>query len=88
MQCGLGNIIQFQYCDEDEYLELKWIPRKLKDRQHRKRTLFHRGWLRRLIKPSITPDELLYNLLFDREHFFDNSDNELNVYRLQQIVRD
>ena len=85
---SLGNIILFQYCDEDEYLELKWIPRKLKDRQHRKRTLFHRGWLRRLIKPSITPDELLYNLLFDREHFFDNSDNELNVYRLQQIVRD
>ena len=82
-----GNIIQFQYCDED-YLELKWIPRKLKDGQHRKRTLFHRGWLRRLIKPTITPDELLYNLLFDREHFFDNSDQELSVYRLQEIVRD
>lgn len=82
-----GNIIQFQYCDED-YLELKWIPRKLKDGQHRKRTLFHRGWLRRIIKPQITPDELLYNLLFDREHFFDNSDKELSVYRLQEIVRD
>jgi hypothetical protein len=82
-----GNIIQFQYCDED-YLELKWIPRKLKDGQHRKRTLFHRGWLRRLIKPTIMPDELLYNLLFDREHFFDNSDQELSVYRLQEIVRD
>ena len=82
-----GNIIQFQYCDED-YLELKWIPRKLKDGQHRKRTLFHRGCLRRLIKPTITPDELLYNLLFDREHFFDNSDQELSVYRLQEIVRD
>ena len=82
-----GNIIQFQYCDED-YLELKWIPRKLKDGQHRKRTLFHRGWLRRLIKPTITPDELLYSLLFDREHFFDNSDKELSVYRLQEIVKD
>lgn len=82
-----GNIIQFQYCDED-YLELKWIPRKLKDGQHRKRTLFHRGWLRRIIKPQITPDELLYNLLFDREHFFDNSDKELSVYRLQEIVKD
>ena len=67
---------------------MKWIPRKLKDGQHRKRTLFHRGWLRRLIKPTITPDELLYNLLFDREHFFDNSDQELSVYRLQEIVRD
>lgn len=67
---------------------MKWIPRKLKDGQHRKKTLFHRGWLRRIIKPSITPDELLYNLLFDREHFFDNSDNELCVYRLQEIVRD
>ena len=84
---SLGNIILFQYCDEDEYLELKWIPKRLKDRQHRKRTLFHRGWLRRIIKPNITPDELLYNLLFDREHFFDNSDNELNVNRLQHIVR-
>lgn len=84
---SFGNFIQFQYCDEDEYLELKWIPRKLKDGQHRKRTLFHRGWLRRIIKPSITPNELLYNLLFDREHFFDNSDDELSVYRLQEIVR-
>ena len=84
---SLGNFIQFQYCDED-YLELKWIPKKLKDGQHRKRTLFHRGWLRRIIKPSITPDELLYNLIFDRELFFDNSDDELNIYRLQEIVKD
>lgn len=84
---SFGNNIQFQYCDEDEYLELKWIPQKLYDGQHRKITLFHRGWLRRIIKPNITPDELLYNLLFDREHFFDNSDEELNVYRLQEIVK-
>lgn len=84
---SLGNFIQFQYCYED-YLELKWIPKKLKDGQHRKRTLFHRGWQRRLIKPSITPDELLYNLIFDREHFCDNSDDELNIYRLQEIVKD
>ena len=84
---SIGNIIQFQFCDED-YLELKWIPKKLKDGQHRKRTLFHRGWLRRIIKPSITPDELLYNLLVDREHFFDNTDCELNTYRLMEIVRD
>ena len=69
-------------------MELKWIPRELIDGQHRKITLFHRGWLRRIIKSNITPNELLYNLLFDREHFFDNSDNELNVYRLQEIVRD
>lgn len=81
-----GNVIQFQFCDE-EYMELKWIPKTLYDGQHRKITLFHRGWLRRIIKPSITPDELLYNLLFDREHFFDNSDKELSVYRLQEIVR-
>jgi hypothetical protein len=69
-------------------MELKWIPKTLYDGQHRKITLFHRGWLRRIIKPSITPDELLYNLLFDREHFFDNSDKELSVYRLQEIVKD
>ena len=81
-----GNIIHFQFCDEDEYLELKWIPRKLKDGQHRKWTLFHRGWLRRIIKPSITPDELLYNLLVDREHFFDNLDGELTLSKLQTIV--
>ena len=31
---------------------------------------------------------MLYNLLFDREHFFDNSDKELSVYRLQEIVKD
>jgi len=81
-----GNAISFQYCDED-FLELKWIPKRLKDGQHRKRTLFHRGWQRRIIKPSITPDELLYNLLVDRERFIDNTDGEISVYRVQEIVR-
>jgi hypothetical protein len=50
--------------------------------------LFHRAWLRRLIKPSITPDELFYNLMVDRQRFFDNKDNVLSVDLLASKVKE
>lgn len=86
--------IKYQICDED-YLELNWISRmsndgkrvKRPDGSHRRSTLFHRGWLRRVIKQSITPNELLFNLINDVEYFFDNSDNVLDMSLLTTKVR-
>ena len=86
--------IKYQFCDDD-YLELSWIGNitangnqtKRKDGQHRRSTLFHRGWLRRVIKPSITPSELLFNLICDVERFLDNSDGVLDVDTLVTKVR-
>lgn len=91
----LGNkTIKYQFCNED-YLELSWIGSitangiriKRADGQHRRSTLFHRGWLRRVIKPSITPSELLFNLINDVEYFFNNSDGVLDVDTLVTKVR-
>ena len=79
--------IKFQYCEED-YIELAWIPKVITDGHHRRNVLFHRAWLRRLIKPSITPDELFYNLMVDRQRFFDNKDNVLSVDLLASKVKE
>jgi len=82
----LGEI-KYQWCD-DSYLELPWIPNVITDGQHRRNTLFHRAWLRRLIKPDITPDEMFFNLVVDCQRFFDNNDGALNVDLLSNKVYD
>lgn len=71
---------------DDDYVELIYSRKKFTDGQQRRKKLFVRAALRRLIKPNITADELLYNLFIDRELFFDNSDYELSVHVLKNIV--
>ena len=82
----LGDIM-FQYCEEG-YLELSWIPKTITDGHHRRNVLFHRAWQRRLIKPDISPDELFYNLMVDRERFFDNKDEVLSINLLVSKVKE
>jgi hypothetical protein len=82
-----GDDILYQECDLD-YLELPWIPKTLTDGHHRRNIIFHRAWLRRVICPSISPDEMLFNLLIDRERFFDNSDKVLSNSLLMKKIRD
>lgn len=71
----------------DNYVELRFIHGKLRDGQHRRKTLFVRAALRRLIKPSITADELLFNLFIDRDELFDNSDGVLSIRALMEYVK-
>lgn len=59
---------------------------KYKDGEHRRRHLKTYACLRRLIKPSTTPTELLFNLYIDRERFFDNSDAALTIEVLKSKV--
>ena len=59
---------------------------KYKDGEHRRRKLKTYACLRRLIKPSVTPSELLFNLYVDRERFFDNSDAALTIEVLKSKV--
>lgn len=82
-----GDSILYQECDLG-YLELPWIPKTLTDGHHRRSTLFHRAWLRRVICPGISPDELLFNLLIDRERFFDNTDKVLSNKLLMTKIRE
>lgn len=59
---------------------------KYKDGEHRRRHLKTYACLRRLIKPSTTPTELLFNLYVDRERFFDNSDAAISIEVLKSKV--
>ena len=88
--------IRYQKCDDD-YLELPWIGMKskesenilkIKDGQGRRLKLFFRAWFRRIINPRISPSELLYNLIVDKERFFDNSDGVLTLEFLKKMVTD
>ena len=68
------------------YLYFSW-NRKFKDGEGRRRKLTAYAKIRRLIKPSVTPSELLFNLYIDRERFFDNSDKQLSITCLKNRVR-
>ena len=68
------------------YLYFSW-NRKFKDGEGRRRKLTAYAKIRRLIKPSVTPSELLFNLYVDRERFFDNSDKQLSITCLKNRVR-
>lgn len=59
---------------------------KYKDGEHRRRKLKTYACLRRIIKPTVTPTELLFNLYVDRERFFDNSDAALTIEVLKSKV--
>ena len=75
-----------------DYVEIRryWTSKdngraiKLKDGQGRGRKLFINGIIRRLINPSITFDNLLYNLLFELVHYISNFDAE-NIIGKQEI---
>ena len=72
----------------EDYVKLHYIHDKSWTAEQRRRTLFVRASLRRLIKPSITADELLYNLFIDNEVLFDNSNGVLSIDVLQECVRE
>lgn len=71
---------------EEDYIQLFYPLHKHKDGEHRRRLLYMRAALRRLINPESTPSEILYNLYIDRERFFDNSDEVLTIDCLQRKV--
>ena len=67
------------------YWELKNTPRK--DGQERRKTLWKRMCLRRILKPDATPEEILVNAYIDREAFIDNSDGVVSVDNLVRNVK-
>lgn len=69
---------QFQYLDRERpYVKLTFYGETRLDGQKRRKDLFKRMCLRRLIKPEITLRELLYNAMCDIMYHYDNSDNAL-----------
>lgn len=60
---------------------------RLKDGDGRRNKMFVQCLIRRKIKPDITLEELVYNLVCERQWFFDNDDNQLNNQELIRIAR-
>ncbi|MCD8207553.1 MAG: hypothetical protein LUD72_06435 [Bacteroidales bacterium] len=54
----------------------------LKDGMNRRRMLYTAGIIMRRIMPEITIEHLLYNLVYERTYYYDNSDKVLNNKRL------
>ena len=81
-------------CIERNYMIYKWFGirkykcRKLRDGQRRRNTLFSNARIRVQIKPNISIEELIYNLVFDRTYFFNNSDKVLTNQCLLRIALD
>lgn len=65
-------------------------PIKIKDGEGRRRKLFLNGIIRRLINPSITFDNLLYNLLYELVNYISNyeADNIIDKKELFKIAKD
>lgn len=57
-----------------------------RDGDNRRKCLFVSALIRRKIMPDITFEHLLYNLLAERQLYYDNSDNVLNNQELMRIA--
>jgi len=71
----------------EDYYQLFYIANKVEDGNQRRKKLYIRASIRRLMKDDTTPDELLYNLYIDRYKHFDNMDEVLTVEVLKAKVK-
>ena len=69
--------VYYQFVGED-YFKLFWNVERVKDGQKRRKTVFMRMCLRRILNPEISLDSLMFCAYEDIHRFFDNSDNVLN----------
>ena len=76
----------YQLTDES-YLQLWWHRETITDGNHRRRTLFKRACLRRLINPYVDANTLLFNMYLDFHRFIDNSDHIITLDTLTRRTR-
>lgn len=77
----------FYVTTTDDFVQLKYIMSKVGDGCQRRKKLYIRAALRRLMKDGISADELLYNLFIDRYKYFDNADDVITIDVLQTKVK-
>lgn len=73
----------YQLTDEN-YLQLWWPIERITDGNHRRRRLFKRACLRRLMRPDVDPDTLLFNMYVDLCRFIDYSDHVITLDTLKR----
>lgn len=71
------NNKNYQFVDDD-YFSLFHFRSKRFDHQGRRKTLYQRMCMRRLLSPQITKDEMVVNTIIDIIKYFDNTDGVLN----------
>lgn len=71
---------------DDNYLQLWYYRERQIDGMMRRRKLFKNACLRRLMRPNVDPDTLLFNLYVDCFRFFDNSDGVITLDTLKRKV--
>lgn len=80
-----NRYVQYQNIAEG-YFSLKYYSTPIKDGQCRRKRLYQRMLLRRVINPDIKADELLFNAYEDLHRFFDNSGkNGANVITIDEL---
>lgn len=67
------------YLTDDNYLSLYYNRVAIKDGNHRRRKLYQRACLRRLMTKDDNINEILFNLYIDSAKFFDNSDGVITI---------
>lgn len=67
----------YQFVDDDYFSLFHFRSRRF-DGEGRRKTLYQRMCLRRLLSPQITKDEMVVNTIVDILRYFDNSDGVLN----------
>lgn len=67
----------YQFVDDD-YFSLYHFRSRRFNGEGRRKTLYQRMCLRRLLSPQITKDEMVVNTIIDIIKYFDNSDGVLN----------
>ena len=72
---------------DDSYIQLWWVRERITDGHHRRRTLSKFACLRRLMKPDIDPDTLLFNMYVDLHRFIDNSDGIITIETMKRRVK-
>lgn len=77
----------YQYIDED-YFSLYWNAKTVQDGNKRRKKVFERMCLRRVLKPNVDIDTIIFNAYEDIHRFFNNDDNVLNTdYIISNAVR-
>lgn len=76
----------YQIIDE-EYFALFYNVSPLKDGNKRRKKLFERMCLRRVMFPDITPDEVLFCAYEDLNRFIDNSEDPISIDCLVRNVK-
>ena len=80
--------IQRNYTIYKEDGQIRSKYKRLKDGEKRRHSLFCNAKIRCQIKPNISIEELIYNLVYDRQHFYDNKDGVLSNQTLLRIALD